>query len=119
MIALLVNWGFSRMWAWIAAIGVPILIIVGLYLAVDAWGDSRYRSGKADEKATWIAASDKLLRDAAGAATAADKISAAAAVDFAARQEDERNRIDAAIANGTSPVDALFPSAAGNGVQAP
>ena len=117
MIALLMSWGLSRAWSWVAAIGVPVLIVIGLFLALDAWGDSRFRSGEAFEKAKWVAASDKLLADAARAHSEADKNAAAAALDFAAKQQEERDRIDAALSNGSSPIDALFPT--GNGVQAP
>lgn len=116
MIALLMGLGLSRLWAWVAAIGVPLAVALGLILAVDAWGDGRYRAGRAQEKALWVAASDKLLADAARASTRADTKAAAAALDFAGRQQEERNRIDAALANGSSPVDALFPAAAGNGM---
>lgn len=109
MIALFMSWGLSRAWSWVAAIGLPILLVVAVLLALDAWGDSRYRAGKAAEHAAWVAASDKLLKDAAAAGANADKAALGRAVDFAAKQEEERNRIDAAIEAGASPVDVLFP----------
>lgn len=95
----------------IAYVGLPVLLLVGAGLALDAWGDSRYRAGRSDELAAWQAASDALIQKKATSAAAADRKAAAQAVDFAAQQQHEKDRIDAAIENGTSPMDALFPAA--------
>lgn len=114
MITILTNLGLSRMWAWTVAIGAPILLLVGTGLAIDAWGDSRFRAGEKLERGKWEAASNKLLAESANASTQAEKNAAAAALDFAARQQIERDRINDALENGSSPVDALFP--VGNGM---
>jgi hypothetical protein len=97
-------------WAWYVIGGA--LLLLAFYLALDVYGDSRYDAGKKDEAAAWKAASDKLISKAQNAATKADKAAAANAADFAAKQEDERNRIDAANQNGASPLDVLFGNSA-------
>ncbi len=97
-------------WAWFV-IGGAVLLFV-FYLALDAYGDSRYDAGKKDEAAAWQKASDKLVAKAQNAATKADKVAAANAADFAAKQEDERKRIDAAQQSGGSPLDVLFGNSA-------
>jgi hypothetical protein len=112
MIALLIGWGLGKRTAQlIAYVGLPVLLLVGAGLALDAWGDSRYRAGRADELAAWQAASDALIQKKATSAAAADRKASAAVVTFAAQQQLEKDRIDAAIENGASPVDALFPAA--------
>ena len=112
MIALLTGWGLGpRLARLIAYVGLPLLLLVGVGLALDAWGDGRYRAGRADEKAAWKAASDTLIQKAATSASAADRKAAAQTVEFAAQQQHEKERIDAAIENGASPMDALFPAA--------
>lgn len=109
MIGALVGLGLSRAGAWAVAIIGPVLLLVGVVLALDAWGDSRYRAGEDASDAAWKAASDKLVAEAATAANAAERAAAAQQAAFAARQEKEKERIDAAISNGASPVDVLFP----------
>lgn len=93
-------------WAWYA-IGIA-LAALALWLLLDAYGDSRYREGKKDEAAAWQAASDKLLAKAAEAETEADKRDAARAADYAAEVAEEKERIDHAIQEGSSPMDVLF-----------
>lgn len=80
---------------------------------LDAYGDSRYREGKKDEAAAWQAASDKLIAKAQKSGAKADNAAAGRAADFAAKQEEERKRIDAANAEGSSPFDVLFNSNGG------
>lgn len=112
MIALLTGWGLGKRAAQlIAYVGLPVLLIGAALLALDAWGDGRYRAGRDYEKAAWQAASDALIQKKATSAAAADRKAAAQAVNFAAQQQNEKDRIDAAIENGASPVDALFPAA--------
>lgn len=113
MIALLMSWGLSRAWSWVVAIGAPILLVVGALLALDAWGDRRFRAGEAASDAAWKAASDKLIAEAATSANAATRKEAARIADHAAKVEQEKEKIDAAIANGSSQFDALFPAAGG------
>jgi hypothetical protein len=96
-------------WAW-AVIGA-VMLLVAFYFALDAYGDSRYDAGKKDADAAWIAASDKLVKKAQDAGTKADKAAAGRMADQAAKVEDEKEKIDAAKADGSSPFDVLFPSA--------
>lgn len=93
-------------WGWYA-LGA-VLLVLAFYIALDRYGDARYDAGKQDADAAWQEASDKLIEDAARAGTKADKAAAGRAADFAAKQEDERERIDRAVEHGTSPLDELF-----------
>lgn len=109
MIALLMKLGLSgRVAKLIAYVAIPLLILAIAYMLLDAYGDSRYREGKKDADAAWQAASDKLIQKAAKAGAKADKAAAARAADYAAKVEDEKERIDAAVENGSSPFDELF-----------
>lgn len=93
-------------WAWIG-LGA-VLLMVAFYFALDAYGDSRYREGKKDADAAWIEAGNRLIAKSQKAGTKADKAAAAREADFAAKQEDEKERIDEAVAEGDSPFDVLF-----------
>lgn len=93
-------------WGWYALGGIAAALAI--LLAVWAIHRDGYKDGKRDADAAWQEASDKLIEDAARAGTKADKQAAARAADFAAKQEDEKQRIDAAVADGSSPLDAIF-----------
>lgn len=93
-------------WAWVA-IGAVVLVLA-FYFALDAYGDSRYDAGKKDADAAWQAASDKLIQKSQDAGTKADKAAAARDADFAAKQEAEKEKIDAVLEEGGSPLDVLF-----------
>jgi hypothetical protein len=109
MIGMLVGWGMSEKAAKIVAyVAIPLLILAAFYIALDAYGDSRYDAGKAQADAEWKAASDKLVQKAQDAGTKADKAAAGRAADYAAKVEDEKERIDAAKEDGSSPMDVLF-----------
>jgi hypothetical protein len=109
MIALLTKLGLSgRVAKLVAYVAIPLLILAAFYLALDAYGDSRYREGEAHADAKWKQASDRLITKAANAGTKADKTAAARQADFAAKQEDEKEKIDAAVQHGSSPLDVLF-----------
>lgn len=114
MIGLLMGFGLGKRAAQIVAyVALPLLVLVAFYIALDAYGDSRFREGRQVEEAAWKAAHEKLLADAAAAAGSADTAALAATIDQAAKVEEEKERIDDAIADGTSPFDVLFPSADG------
>lgn len=87
------------------------LLIGAFYVMLDKYGDSRYDAGKRDENAAWKAAQDKLLAQAAQATTKADKVALAVTLEHAAKVEEEKEKVDEAIANGGSPLDVLFPRA--------
>lgn len=90
---------------------IAIALIGAVFLALKLYGDSRYRAGKADESAAWHAASDKLVKQVAESTADANRNELARTVEHVAKVEKEKERIDAALANGTSPIDELFPSA--------
>lgn len=117
MIGPLVSLGLgARTAKLIAYVGIPVLMIGAAFLALDAWGDSRFRAGEVAREAVWKAATDAAIAKAATSADAANRKEVPRLVEQAAKVEHEKDLIDAALANGTSPFDALFPSAAGNGM---
>lgn len=109
MIALLMKLGLSdRVAKLVAYVGIPLLILAAFYLTLDAYGDSRYDAGKSKADAEWKLASDRLIQKSQNAGTKADTASAARQADFAAKVEDEKEKVDAAVAEGSSPLDVLF-----------
>lgn len=93
-------------WAWIG-LGAVVLI-AAFYFALDAYGDSRYREGKANEKAAWEQAEAEFLKKAGEAEKKADKQAAAREADHIAAVAEERKKIDQAERDGSSPFDVLF-----------
>jgi hypothetical protein len=93
-------------WAWIALGGA--LLLLALYIALDQYGDRRFSEGKAQADAEWQEASNRLIEKAQAGATKADKAAAARAADHAAKLEDEKEKVDAALDEGSSPFDVLF-----------
>lgn len=93
-------------WGWYG-LGA-ILIALALVAAVWAIHRDGYKDGKADADRAWQEASDRTIEKAAKAGAKADKAAAARAADYAAKVEDEKERIDAAVENGSSPFDELF-----------
>lgn len=110
MIATLVGFGLPN-WAAkaVAYVALPLLALFLVWLAIDSYGDSRYREGERDTDAKWIEAGNKLIEQERKAAAKADENAAGRAADFAAKQEDEKEKIDEAVAEGRSAFDALFP----------
>lgn len=93
-------------WGWY---GLAALLLVVAFLAErHAYGNRRFHAGEDKADKAWQAASDKLIQDAAKAGAKADKNAAGRAADFAAKQEDEKEKIDEAVAHGSSPLDAIF-----------
>lgn len=109
MMALLAGWGvgerFAKFLAWVA---LPVLLLVGFYLLLDAYGDSRYRAGVTATDTRWEEAGRKLEAKAAESATKADKASVVRVLDYNAKVADEKERLDATAVDGTSPLDVLF-----------
>lgn len=93
-------------WAWFAIGGV--LLLLALYLALDAYGDSRYRKGVSDTDAKWVEASAKLKAEAAKSATKADDRAAARLEEHVAQATEDQEKVNEAVRNGSSPLDALF-----------
>jgi hypothetical protein len=85
------------------------LLLIAAFLAErTAYGNRRFNAGEAHADEAWKKASDKLITKAANAGTKADTKAAARQADFAAKQEDEKEKIDAAVQHGSSPLDVLF-----------
>lgn len=87
-----------------------LLLVTAFVAERHAYGNRRFNAGEDHADAQWKKASDKLIKKSANAGTKADKAAAARQADFAAKQEDERERIDAAVEHGSSPLDVLFGS---------
>jgi hypothetical protein len=104
--------GLSPKLAKIAAFGIGILLIVGAFLyLLNRVTDAAYDKGKADTEQVYKDAEAALLKQAGEATTKADKQAAVAAVEYAAQVQEEKEKIDDALANGTSPYDVMFPAA--------
>jgi glycerol dehydrogenase-like iron-containing ADH family enzyme len=86
------------------------LAIIALWLTILAWGNSRYRAGVADTDAKWTEASDRLAEQARASADVATRREAPRITAHAAQVAAEKEKIDEAIAEGRSPLDALFPA---------
>ena len=93
-------------WAWFAIGGV--LLLVAFYIVLDAYGDSRFDAGKDKADAEWKAAEAELLEKAANSRNEADKKAASRAAEHVAKVQDEKEKIDAAVKEGSSPIDVLF-----------
>lgn len=96
---------------WLKIVG-PIVLFLAIVAGVMAWGNSKYNAGyKAGETETddkWQAASDKMKERAAETATKADDAAVARLEEHVAQAEEDKERVDEATRNGTSPLDALF-----------
>lgn len=94
--------------AWIA-IGA-VLLVIAFVVTLKMYGNARYEAGHADADKEWQEASNRLIEKAQKSGTKADTKAAARAADFAAKQEDEKERIHEAVEEGRSPFDELFPA---------
>lgn len=94
--------------------GIAIKLLVGggvvlaVLLAVWAYGNSRYNAGVDETDAKWVEAGERLARQAEEAAEEADQAAAARIEDEFERVREEREMIDAADDDGSSPIDVLF-----------
>lgn len=93
-------------WGWYGL--AAILLVVAFLAERTTYGNRRFHAGEDKADKAWQEASDKLIEDAKKAGAKADTKAAARAADFAAKQEDEKERIDAAVKDGSSPLDAIF-----------
>jgi hypothetical protein len=93
-------------WAW-GLLGAVVII-----LAVMVWGNSRersgYKQGEAATDAKWEAASAKLREEAAKSATKADDAAAKRLEEHVEQANEDQEKVDEAIREGRSPLDALF-----------
>lgn len=93
-------------WA-LLAIGVGLLALA-LVFAIISYGNSRFDAGEAAADAKWKAASEKLVEKAQKSSAKQDTAAAARAADYAAKVEDEKQALERAEAEGSSPLDVLF-----------
>lgn len=114
MIGLLVGLGLSekaaKALAWVV---LPVVLLVGFYLLLDAYGDSRFHAGEQAADARWTEAGRKLEAQAAASASTASAASVARVMDYNAKVADEKEKLDAAAVDGSSPLDVLFGNSAG------
>lgn len=94
--------------AWAAvALGVAAAVVI-LIVVVLSWGQSRFDAGVTDTDARWVEAGRRLEEQAATSADAADRREAPRIENHAAQVAAEKEKIDEAVAAGSSPLDALF-----------
>jgi hypothetical protein len=111
MIATLMGWGLtSRAAKLIAYVAIPLLVVLIIWMSINAYGNARFDAGEKAADAKWEEASRKLQEKNLKAQGVADEKAEARAEEYVARAADEKERIDNAVQNGTSPFDVLFPS---------
>lgn len=109
MIGLLMGLGLGKRAAQVVGyVVLPLLLLGAFYLALDAYGDSRFRAGVTETDDRWEAAGRKLEAQAAASASAADTTALVRAVDYNAKVAKEKEKLDAAATDGSSPLDVLF-----------
>lgn len=96
---------------WLKIVG-PLVLLLAVFGGVKMWGASKYRAGeKAGIEATdakWEAASAKLAAAAAASATRADDAAVERLREHVVQAEEDQAAVDKAVAEGRSPLDALF-----------
>lgn len=114
MSALLGAWELIKPFrAWIFGGLALIALLVGLWLALDAYGDRRYAEGRDDNERAWRAAEAKLRQEEKTSAAGADKAAIVREEAHAAAVASEKGKIDAAMREGSSPLDVLFGGSGG------
>lgn len=94
--------------AWIAVALGAVAAVVILIVVVLSWGQSRYDAGVTDTDARWVEAGQRLEEQARTSAVAADRREAPRIENHAAQVAEEKEKIDEAVAAGSSPLDVLF-----------
>lgn len=100
--------GRVKLKTWLMTGGAVALIALFIW-----WGNERHTQGVEETDAKWQLAADKLAAEAAKSADAATRREAPRIAAHAAQVAAEKEKIDEAIAEGRSPLDALFPAAGG------
>lgn len=110
MIAFLMGLGLGKRAAQaVAFVVIPLLILGAFYLALDAYGDSRFEAGEAKADKAWHDAAVKLQQQSDDAAADADVGAGEREAAYADKLAEEKEKIDATIADGGDPFDVLFP----------
>lgn len=96
---------------WLKIVG-PLVLLAMVFGGLAAWGSHKYHSGYDDGTTAtdkkWEDAAAQLKKDAAASATKADDAAAARLENYVAEQTADKEAIDEANRNGTSPLDAIF-----------
>lgn len=109
--ALALKLGLSTRVVTVAIIALVVLAVAGaFYAALDAYGDSQFEAGEAHSDKAWVEASNKLILKASDAETKADASATIRVAEQAVETAIEKEKIDEALAHGTSPLDVLFPA---------
>jgi hypothetical protein len=91
------------------AYGVVIAVVIGLfYWALSSYGHRKFNEGVAANQAQVDKALEQLKKDAQVSATKADDKAAARTEVFVEQHQADKEALDEAERNGTSPLDALF-----------
>jgi hypothetical protein len=101
---------FMPRWGWIV-LGAGVLM-VAFYFTLDAYGDSKYQQGKTQSDLEWKRAEQREITRVADAGKKADIMEANRLADHAEKVATEKEKIDAAVEDGTDPFDVLFAPAA-------
>lgn len=88
--------------------GLLFLVLVIVWLLW--YGNARFKAGEAAADARWLEASARLADQAEKSADTATRREAPRIEENAAKVAAEKERLDAAVADGSSPFDALFPA---------
>jgi len=103
---------FTGPYAMLAKFGTGLLIFAvlafGVWRWLDSYGDRRYKEGVAATDMKWEKASAALKAQAAQSAGKADDAAANRLTEHLAQATKEQEKVDDAIANGSSPLDVLF-----------
>lgn len=94
--------------SWIK-LGLVVAAVGGLWLTFVLYGNSRFNAGEDKADAKWIEAGRVLEEKARASSDAATRNEAPRIRDRLGQVAQEKERIDAAVIAGTSPLDALFP----------
>lgn len=101
--------GIPQRFQKIASIIMEIVIVLGLlWLGLHLYGKHRYNEGVAATDAKWQVAVEKLQQDAKQSATKADDAAAQRTATQLVKHTKDQEAVNAAVKNGTSPLDALF-----------
>lgn len=85
-----------------------VLFCLFIWWRVDAYGDKRFDAGVLNERSKWEAAEEKLRQEAAASATRADDAAAKRLEVHKEKIDADRQAVDQAVRDGSSPLDALF-----------
>lgn len=90
-------------------IGLAVLVAVMIvWRLLVAFGDARYKQGRADNELAWRVAESKLHEQEAAARTSADRAASARNSAHAELVAKEKEQLNDALREGYSPIDVLF-----------